>query len=616
MADKIDGKGPRGGLRTRSKRGNRGFSQATKAGPSAEVTNGSANAQGPANVGSLNPRVEITRPMAETRNAQAVAEAPPHVPPRPASAAPRDRSAAPPDGSTSIAVRTGKRELPLLEARALLAQLHERVASITAISNPREQGVLGSIWGDLARCDEKIAQAQAHQRSLKGEGEDARRTLDDVRTAVAALEADVARATAELEAEKHAAAGLAALARADMASAVTQATQDAELRCAALERRARIREATLKQAAVDAKFNGLLKFELQASRAQYLELRLHTLAHVIRQAGAAKLPGLVTTLGPLFEDSSAIALSPKDTPNAVAWLAGHAEHCMDGKASPNFEIAVSRELGDEAFVSAAYMWLLGRAVDDNGLNHYSRRLRTGMLHLDVLLDLAQSQEALTRLRDGTDVVAHENADFVRSAYRVLLGRNADQLGYDHYLARLDGQGTRAGVILDLARSEDAKTSGTPVSSAIRFIWSMDQWPNRVFRRLERYRFGRKAAQRRLWTETRFATLELQITKSWIESRQSLETLANLAEQRVAASHEVVAASLPAFSPSVFEQRSGPIASSEAPDGAKSSSAYGETNRAKVLKVSATDCLIDTSHLRNPAQIVALIRDELMYLGDE
>ncbi|KAL0582143.1 hypothetical protein ABG067_008114, partial [Albugo candida] len=172
MADKIDGKGQRGGLRTRGKRGGRNFSPASAAAASAEVANGSAHAQGPSNLGSNGTRVQMAHPLSEANHLQAMANASSRVPPRQQAATARDEM-------NSIAARTAERELPLYEARALLAQLHERVASIASISDPQQQGLVGSIWGDLARCDEKIAQAQGHQRSLEGEGEDARRTLDD-----------------------------------------------------------------------------------------------------------------------------------------------------------------------------------------------------------------------------------------------------------------------------------------------------------------------------------------------------------------------------------------------------------------------------------------------------
>jgi O-antigen biosynthesis protein len=61
-------------------------------------------------------------------------------------------------------------------------------------------------------------------------------------------------------------------------------------------------------------------------------------------------------------------------------------------------------LNDEHFIRSAYLALLGRAVDPEGLTYYRNRLRTGKIKIDILAQLRQSKEGKSRLLeiDGLD----------------------------------------------------------------------------------------------------------------------------------------------------------------------------------------------------------------------
>src|SRR5690349_14006970 len=53
---------------------------------------------------------------------------------------------------------------------------------------------------------------------------------------------------------------------------------------------------------------------------------------------------------------------------------------------------------DTAFVEAAFLEILGRPVDQDGLNHYVSALKSGLGRTAVLLDIMRSEEFRSRLR--------------------------------------------------------------------------------------------------------------------------------------------------------------------------------------------------------------------------
>lgn len=63
-----------------------------------------------------------------------------------------------------------------------------------------------------------------------------------------------------------------------------------------------------------------------------------------------------------------------------------------GKARITFTEVM--RLYDEAFVKAAYLLILGRVADPNGLEYYAGRLRRGYSRISVLDQLTKSSEAL------------------------------------------------------------------------------------------------------------------------------------------------------------------------------------------------------------------------------
>lgn len=130
-------------------------------------------------------------------------------------------------------------------------------------------------------------------------------------------------------------------------------------------------------------------------------------------------------------------------------------------------------LGDDAFVQKAYVALLGRPVDPTGLKEYVARLRAGVQRSQVWSELAISEEARrfaarqpARAGASTanpvaasslaDLLALEGAEFVRQAYRCVLGREADPSGLSGYVQRLEAGTSRSQLVADLRCDPEGK----------------------------------------------------------------------------------------------------------------------------------------------------------------
>jgi hypothetical protein len=80
-----------------------------------------------------------------------------------------------------------------------------------------------------------------------------------------------------------------------------------------------------------------------------------------------------------------------------------------------------------------------------------------------------------------DLLKLHDEDFVRSAYLTILGRSADPEGLDHYLTQVRAGTNRAAIIADLAESTEGKRNGTQLiglenviakyGSGARSIWA-------------------------------------------------------------------------------------------------------------------------------------------------
>jgi len=160
-------------------------------------------------------------------------------------------------------------------------------------------------------------------------------------------------------------------------------------------------------------------------------------------------------------------------------------------------------LDDEAFVRQAYLRLLGRGADADGLSSYLQQLQHGLSRAEAYQALASSEEAqryearrqqmrrslavsapmarstaimpaptwwpalatvswdgpVFEVADIQELLELEGADFVKAAYVALLGRGADVDGGNNYLKRLRDGWSRMSVIKGLHHSEEGKAFG-------------------------------------------------------------------------------------------------------------------------------------------------------------
>ena len=146
-------------------------------------------------------------------------------------------------------------------------------------------------------------------------------------------------------------------------------------------------------------------------------------------------------------------------------------------------------LPNDEFVAQCYFRLLGRAPDSEGLQGYLSELGRGVPKTQLLTNIAGSEEALAfaarrgmppllfdfhnlsdqpasrhsaqlTQSDVWDPNHHDDAEFVKSAYLALLGREADEGGLSAYTQALSERHmSRAHVVALMVGSEEGKSHG-------------------------------------------------------------------------------------------------------------------------------------------------------------
>jgi hypothetical protein len=163
-------------------------------------------------------------------------------------------------------------------------------------------------------------------------------------------------------------------------------------------------------------------------------------------------------------------------------------------------------LDDQAFLRQAYLRLLGRGADREGMNAYLQQLQQGVSRHEIFQDLAASEEAqryearrqhmrrgvastspmsrglalvpssqgrLVRSTDSwggpTPSVANaqellelEGVEFIKAAYVTLLGREVDAEGGLNYLKRLRDGWSRMSIVKGLYLSKEGQAHGNPL----------------------------------------------------------------------------------------------------------------------------------------------------------
>jgi glycosyltransferase involved in cell wall biosynthesis len=151
---------------------------------------------------------------------------------------------------------------------------------------------------------------------------------------------------------------------------------------------------------------------------------------------------------------------------------------------------------EHSFIRCAYLSVLGREPDEDGLESYLKKLRDGIGKKDIVAELSLSKEGRIQIANisgldlaiaeykkkhsrgliaiffghkeranltnaftsGTDTLSRKDfAIFVQQTYREILGRDADSDGVKYYVARLRSGVTQAQIRIELSSSEEAQT---------------------------------------------------------------------------------------------------------------------------------------------------------------
>jgi hypothetical protein len=114
-------------------------------------------------------------------------------------------------------------------------------------------------------------------------------------------------------------------------------------------------------------------------------------------------------------------------------------------------------LPSDAFITGAYLHILGRHPDAAGREHYKRRLAEGHGKACVIYDLMQSPEGAKLVRESLNDTSHlSNEAFIDFSYRKILGRAPDPGGRDYYVDRLKDGTARTWVFQHIHDSDEAR----------------------------------------------------------------------------------------------------------------------------------------------------------------
>jgi hypothetical protein len=147
---------------------------------------------------------------------------------------------------------------------------------------------------------------------------------------------------------------------------------------------------------------------------------------------------------------------------------------------PNRLVESYQGLSDDAFIMKAYLTLLGRAPDATGSAAYMARLRVGVPRPQIWSEIAEGDEARafasrravpgrrapTRqvtVQSVSDLLVLDGADFVRTAYRAILGRDADPSGLRDYTARLAAGTPKPQLLADLRSDPEGQAFSATLS---------------------------------------------------------------------------------------------------------------------------------------------------------
>lgn len=180
-------------------------------------------------------------------------------------------------------------------------------------------------------------------------------------------------------------------------------------------------------------------------------------------------------------------------------------------------------LPGEAFVRSAYRSILGREADPGGLRHYLARLARGHDKSSVVQDLAASREGRARL-NHEDLRGVPPAEFIDALYRRVLGRAPDAAGRQHYLDQLRKHGDRDRVIRDLENSAEARARNAQPASFRRELALLAREQRGARGVLGWFTFNQRLERRLAQMDFALGALTAQVDAASRDLRQNLDFL--------------------------------------------------------------------------------------------
>jgi hypothetical protein len=119
-------------------------------------------------------------------------------------------------------------------------------------------------------------------------------------------------------------------------------------------------------------------------------------------------------------------------------------------------------LEGEEFIICTYSSLLGRYPDPTGLTHNLNLLRVGTSKSDIISDLCQSREYKEKRKNfgithqtSKEIEGFGNLEFVQELYRLILLREPDPSGLEHYVGQLNSGADRNVITAAIYASDES-----------------------------------------------------------------------------------------------------------------------------------------------------------------
>lgn len=147
-------------------------------------------------------------------------------------------------------------------------------------------------------------------------------------------------------------------------------------------------------------------------------------------------------------------------------------------------------LSDDAFLRKAYFSLLGRPPDPSGAAGYMSRLRAGIPKQQIWDEISSGEEAMrfaTRqpamlpgassalpVNNVAALLMLDGVDFVRAAYREILGRPVDPAGLRDYTAKLSSGVAKEQILADLRSDPEGQAFGSSLEGLDQLVRRVQQ----------------------------------------------------------------------------------------------------------------------------------------------